>query len=104
MKIKQKTLMINIEHNIILAKGMVSVTVEHQAVVYQDEKDLSIGVDIELMDWYDVTFMDMPVNGMKEFEKHLSGLGIDFHRLLNDSCVGLFSNDDIEKLKSMFTV
>jgi hypothetical protein len=48
--------------------------------------------------------MDMPVNGMKEFEKHLSGLGIDFHKLLNDSCVGLLSNDDIEKLKSMFTV
>ncbi len=104
MKIKQKTLMISIEHNITLAKGMINVTVEHQAVVYQDEKDLSIGVDIELMDWYDVVFMDMPVNGMKEFEKHLSGLGIDFHKLLNDSCVGLFSNDDIEKLKSMFTV
>ena len=104
MKIKQKTLMVSIEHNITLAKGMINVTVEHQAVVYQDEEDLSIGVDIELMDWYEVVFMDMPVNDMKEFKKHLSGLGIDFHRLLNDSCVGLFSNDDIEKLKSMFTV
>jgi hypothetical protein len=103
MKIGQKTLMVNIEHNITLAKGMISLTVEHQAIVYQS-KDLSIGIDIELMDWYDITFMDMPVNNLKEFKNHLSGLGVDFNKLLDDACAGLFSNDDIEKLKSMFTV
>ena len=98
-----KTLMLNIEHDITLAKGMIELTVLHQAFVYQNE-DLTVGIDIELMDWENITFMDMPVTNFKEFTKHLNGLGIDFNEMVEDACVGLFSNDDIKKLKAMFTV
>ena len=50
MKITGKTLMLTIEHDITLAKGMIELTVLHQAFVSQNE-DLTVGIDIELMDW-----------------------------------------------------
>ena len=98
-----KTLMLTIEHDITLAKGMIELTVLHQAFVSQNE-DLKVDIDIELMDWENIKFMDMPVTNFKEFKTHLSGLGIDFNKMLDETCTGLFSNDDIEKLKAMFTV
>lgn len=103
MKITGKTLMVNIEHDITLAKGMIELTVMHQAIIYQN-KDLTVGIDIELVDWENIKFMDMPITNFSEFKKHLSGLGIDFNKMLNEACTGLFSNDDEEKLKAMFTV
>ena len=103
MKITSKTLMLNIEHNISLAKGMIELTVIHQAFVYQG-KDLTVDIDIELIDWENTKFMDMPVTNFKEFKTHLSGLGIDFDKMLDEACTGLFSNDDIEKLKAMYKV
>lgn len=103
MKITSKTLMVNIENDITLANGMIKLTVEHQACLYEI-KDGSVGVDIDLMDWNNIEFMGMPVKDIKIFKTHLSGLGVDFNEMMDNECSGLFSDGDIEKLKNMFLV
>ena len=101
MKITSKTLMVNIENDITLANGMIKLTVEHQAFIYES-KDGSIRVDIELIDWDKIEFMGMPVNDIKIFKTHLSGLGVDFNEMMNNECSELFSIENIETLKEMF--
>jgi hypothetical protein len=101
MKIGSKVVMVNIENDITLANGMIKLTVEHQACLYES-KDGSIGIDFDLMDYKNIEFMGMPVNDVKIFKTHLSGLGVDFNEMLDEECIGLFSNRDIERLKAMF--
>jgi len=101
MKIGSKVVMVNIENDITLANGMIKLTVEHQACLYES-KDGSIGIDFDLMEYKDIEFMGMPVTDVKIFKTHLSGLGVNFNEMLEEECVGLFSNKDIEKLKNMF--
>jgi hypothetical protein len=101
MKIGSKVVMVNIENNITLANGMIKLIVEHQACLYES-KNGGVGIDLEVMDWKDIEFMGMPVTDFKIFKTHLSGLGVDFNEMLDEGCIGLFSNKDIEKLKNMF--
>jgi len=101
MKIGSKVVMVNIENDITLANGMIKLIVEHQACLYED-KDGGVGIDFDLMDYKNIEFMGMPVTDVKIFKTHLSGLGVDFNEMLDDKCIGLFSNKDIEKLKAMF--
>jgi hypothetical protein len=101
MKIGSKVVMVNIENDITLANGMIKLTVEHQACLFED-KDGSIGIDFDLMDYKNIEFMGMPVKDIKIFKTHLGGLGVNFNEMLDEECVGLFINRDIEKLKAMF--
>ena len=101
MKIGSKVVMINIVNDITLANGMIKLTVEHQACLYEN-KDGSVGVDIDLCDWDNIEFMGMPVTDVKIFKTHLSGLGVDFNEMLDEERIGLFSDEDVEKLKAMF--
>jgi hypothetical protein len=101
MKIGSKVVMVNIENDITLANGMIKLIVEHQACLYES-KDGGVGIDFDLMDYKNIEFMGMPVTDVKIFKTHLSGLGVDFNEMLEEECIGLFSNKDIEKLKKMF--
>ena len=80
---------------------MIKLIVEHQACLYED-KDGGVGIDFDLMDYKNIEFMGMPVKDIKIFKTHLSGVGVDFHEMLDEGCVGLFSNGDIQRLKGMF--
>ena len=102
MKIISKVVMVNIENNITLANGMIKLTVTHQVYLSEGKEDGSVEVDIDIIDWDNIEFMGMPVKDITMFKTHLSGLGVDFHEMLDNECSGLFSNKDIEKLKSMF--
>ena len=101
MKVTSKTLMVNIENDITLANGMIKLTVEHQACLYE-AIDGNIGIDFDIMEYKNIEFMGMPVTDVKIFKTHLSGLGVDFNDMLDEECIGLFSNRDIAELKSMF--
>jgi hypothetical protein len=101
MKIGSKVVMVNIENNITLANGMIKLTVEHQACLYES-KDGGVGIDFDLMDYKNIEFMGILGLDVKIFKTHLSGLGVDFNEMLEEECIGLFSNKDIEKLKNMF--
>ena len=101
MKITGKILMVNIENDITLANGMIKLTVEHQAHLYEDS-DGGVGIEFDIMDYDNIEFMGMPVKDIKIFKTHLSGLGVDFNEMMDNECSGLFSNRDIAELKSMF--
>ena len=101
MKVKSKVVMVNIENDITLANGMIKLTVEHQACLYKLNNG-NIGIDLDIMDYKDIEFMGMPVTDVKIFKTHLSGLGVNFNEMLDEECIGLFSNRDIAELKSMF--
>jgi hypothetical protein len=101
MKVTSKVLMVNIENNITLANGMIKLIVEHQVCLYES-KNGGVGIDLEIMDYKDIEFMGMPVTDVKIFKTHLSGLGVDFNDMLDEECIGLFSNKDIAELKNMF--
>ena len=101
MKVKSKVVMVNIENDITLANGMIKLTVEHQACLYKLNNG-NIGIDLDIMDYNDIEFMGMPVTDIKIFKTHLSGLGVNFNEMLDEECIGLFSNRDIAELKSMF--
>ena len=101
MKIGSKVVMINIVNDITLANGMIKLTVEHQACLYESENG-GVGIDFDLMDYKNIEFMGMPVKDVKIFKTHLSGLGVDFNEMLDEERIGLFSDEDVEKLKAMF--
>ena len=101
MKIGSKVVMINIENDITLANGMIKLTVEHQACLYES-KNGGVGIDFDLTDYKNIEFMGMPVTDVKIFKTHLSGLGVDFNEILDEERIGLFSDKDVEKLKAMF--
>ena len=101
MKITSKTVMVSIENDITLANGMIKLTVEHQVCLYED-KNGGVGIEFDIMDWNNIEFMGMPVSDIKIFKTHLSGLGVKFNEMLDEECIGLFSNKDIAELKSMF--
>ena len=101
MEIGSKVVMINIVNDITLANGMIKLTVEHQACLYEN-KDGGVGIDFDLMDYKNIEFMGMPVTDVKIFKTHLSGLGVDFNEMLDEERIGLFSDEDVEKLKAMF--
>jgi hypothetical protein len=101
MKIGSKVVMVNIENDITLANGMIKLIVEHQACLYED-KDGGVGIDLELINHKNIEFMGMPVSDIKIFKTHLNGLGVDFNEMMDDECIGLFSNKDIAELKAMF--
>ena len=101
MKITGKILMVNIENDITLANGMIKLTVEHQAHLYEEENG-GVGIDFDIMDYDNIEFMGMPVTDLKTFKTHLSGLGVNFNEMLDEECIGLFSNKDIAELKNMF--
>ena len=101
MKITGKILMVNIENDITLANGMIKLTVEHQAHLYEDS-DGGVGIEFDIMDYDNIEFMGMPVTDVKIFKTHLSGLGVKFKEMLDEGCIGLFSNKDIAELKNMF--
>ena len=101
MKVTSKTLMVNLENDIKLANGMISLTVEHQAWLYES-KNGEVSMDLEFIDYNNIEFMGMPVKDVKIFKTHLSGLGFQFDEILNEACVGVISNRDILELKGMF--
>jgi len=101
MKIESKTLMVSTKHNLVLAKGNITLSVIHQVYLSED-KDGGVMLDIDLCDYEDIKFMDMEISNTKEFITHLKGLGIDFKTLVDDACVGIFSTQDIKDLKSLY--
>ena len=101
-----KTLMLNIDHNITVGKNeSIEMVVEHMVCLYIN-KSGGIGVDIEFVDVKDVKFLGMPIEegykGFNKFKGQMLELGIDINELIDEECVGIIGNGDIESFKEMF--
>jgi hypothetical protein len=99
MKIVNKTLMVNIENDITLHNGSVTMTVIHQA--YITEINGEIEVEIELMDFDNVIFLGNSI-GYSRLRDTLESIGIEFSSMVNDECNDLISDQDIEYLKTLY--
>ncbi len=96
MNIVNKTLMVDIETNITLKNGSISMTVIHQAYVGES------GVDIELVDYTNVMFLGKEISFGK-LRETLNNIDINIDWLVNEETDKLFTNEDIEYLQSLYT-
>lgn len=106
MKITAKTLMLSIEHEVSLGKNdVIEATLLHQAFVFEN-KDGSIGIDLDFSDIQKVKFMGIPIkegyDEYKKFKSQLMGLGIDVEALMDEAASKIITDDDVEELKSLF--
>ena len=103
--ITSKVLMATIENNIEVANGTITAKCLHMVHLYE-RKDGDVDVDVELMDIVDVVYMGMPIGGTrdeyKKFISHFNEMGIDMDSMLDEACVGVVSNEEIEALKKQF--
>ena len=106
MKIESKVVMINVEHSITVGKNdAITLDVIHQVCLFE-EKDGGIDVEIDLVDYTNIKFLGMDIDGgykgFKDFKEQMLKFGIDVDELIDEECVGLITNKDMINLKSMF--
>ena len=100
INITSKTLMIDIENDITLHNGAITMTVLHQAYVNQDN-DGEIYVDVELTDYSDVKFLGKEIDYSK-LKLNLKYLDVDLDELVQNSVEDIVTDEDVEYLKQMY--
>jgi hypothetical protein len=106
MKINSKTLWVSFEHDVKVGNNdAIEATLVHQAWI-SENKDSSIGVDLELMDIENVKFLGIPIeggySGYKKFKERMKELGIDVDKLLDEAASKLITDEDMSELKRMY--
>jgi hypothetical protein len=107
MKITSKTLMLSLEHNVQVGhNGAIEATLEHQVFIYRNSKTGEIECELDFADITNVKFMGMPIEegytGFKKFKAHMLEMGIDVNKIFDEKASELITDEDIEKLKSMY--
>ena len=95
MNIVGKTVMVDIENDITLENGSITMTVIHQAYIGQSH------VDIELADYFNVLFLGKEINFGK-LREMLKNIDIDLDLLVGEKTDELFTDEDIEYLQSLY--
>jgi hypothetical protein len=96
MNIVNKTLMVDIENDITLENGSISMTIIHQAYINQSD------VDIELADYSNVKFLCKEITFSK-LKETLNNIDIDLGLLVDEKCKELFTDEDREYLQSLYS-
>jgi hypothetical protein len=84
IKVTQKTLMVNLEFPIEV--GQVKLTAECQVFISKEDSG-ELDADFNLLDYNNITYMGMPVDGYKGWQKikdFHSELGIDLQQLVHN--------------------
>ena len=108
MKITSKTLMLSIEHNVQVGhNGAIEATFHHQAFVFRSDKTKNVECDLDFADVTDVKFMGMSVeegyNGLKKFKEKMLEMGIDVNKIFDEKARQLITDEEMEKIKEMYT-
>jgi hypothetical protein len=96
MNIVGKTVMVDIENDITLENGSISMTVIHQAYIGQSH------VDIELADYSNVLFLGKEIN-VSKLRETLKNIDINLDSLVGNKCEEIFTEENIEYLQSLYT-
>ena len=96
MNIVGKTVMVDIENDITLENGSITMTVIHQAYIGPSH------VDIELADYYNVKFLGKEITFSK-LRETLKNIDIDIDLLVGEKTDKLFTDEDIEYLQSLYS-
>lgn len=100
LNIISKTLMVDIENDITLHNGAITMTVLHQAYANQDN-DGEIYVDVELTDYLNVKFLGKEIDYSK-LKLNLKQLDVDLDELVQNSVEDIVTDEDVEYLKQMY--
>lgn len=106
MKIESQTLMVNISNNVVFEKAGISLNVIHQIVIYEGDEGEILN-DFGLMDYEDVTYLGMPVEGYKGVDKlrtQLKGWGVDFDEMIEKAVEEIDFSKTINELKEKFKI
>ena len=106
MKITSKTLLISFEHDVKVGNNnAIEATLVYQAWI-SENKDGSIGHDLEFIDVDNVKFLGIPIEGgyqgYKKFKTQMKELGVDVEKLMDEAASKLITDEDVDKLKRMY--
>ena len=104
MKIKSQTLMVNISNNVIFEKAGISLKAIHQVMIYEGDEGEILN-DFELIDYEDVTYLGMPVEGYKGVDKlrtQLKEWGVDFDEMVAKAVEKIDFSEIINELKEKY--
>lgn len=105
MKIKNKTLQVVFEHDVVVGDGAITATFEHIIFVYEN-KEGNIDYDLEFSDVRNIKFMGVSIEdgykGYEKFVKSMSEIGVDVVKLFDDAAAKAITSDHISQLKQMY--
>lgn len=97
MKILNKFVMVNFEHEITIGDGSIKATLEHQACI--NEKN----IDIDFIDVRDIYFMGIPVTMYySDFKKKMMEMGIDIDKMIDEEEAKIITPKLKAKLKALW--
>ena len=104
MKIESQLLMVNVLNKVVFEKAGISLNVIHQITIYEGDEGEILN-DFELMDYEDVTYLGMPVEGYKGVNKlktQLKEWGINFDELVEKEVEKIDFSEIINELKEKY--
>ena len=106
MKITSKTLMVSFEYDVKVGNNnAIEATLIHQAWL-SENKDGSIGMDLDFVDIDNVKFLGIPIeggySGYKKFKTQMKELGIDVEKLMDEAASKLITDENANELKRLF--
>lgn len=107
MKIRGTNLTISVEHDIKIGNNdAIEATVVHQIHLFETKEKNDIEVEIDFGDIFNVKFLGIPIGegytAYRKFRSQMLELGVDVRALVEEECVGILSNKDIEEIKNKF--
>ena len=106
MKIKSQTLMVNISNNVVFEKAGISLKVIHQVMIYEGDEGEILN-DFEVIDYENVTYLGMPIEGHKGIWKlrtQLKEWGINFDEMVEKAVEEIDFSKTINELKEKFKI
>ena len=104
MKIESQTLMVNISTKVEFEKAGISLNVIHQVIVYEGDEGEILN-DFELMDYENVTYLGMPVEGytgVNKLRTQLKEWGVDFDEMISKEVKEIDFSKIINELKEKY--
>ena len=107
MKIRGTNLMVSVEHDIKIGNNdAIEATVVHQVMCFESKEKDNIEVEIDFGDIFNIKFLGIPIEegytAYRKFKSQMLELGINVETLIDEECVGILSNRDIEEIKNKF--
>lgn len=87
-KISSKLVMLNVEHDLSLFNDTLKLTVQHQVVIYRNNNGC-IEVDVDVMDYINITYLDVTVENWHLLTTHFKEFGIDVDGWIDVEIEGL---------------
>lgn len=103
MKIKNKTLNVNFEHDVTVGNA-IEATLCHIAWISENDKG-ELDIELDFTDIENVKFMGVPIEGYegyKKFKATMLGMGINVDKLMDEKAAQLITDENMETLRQLY--